>query len=231
MLIQEIFHWLAGALIGAIATLLVQEFMPERAKNKIRITAKKLRLIIADAKIPARLIWKYSLGARVHNIEAFAEALKKALLRAGFNVSGLQVITAEAQDGTRYEVTLNYDEEEPELLSIHIEAREELSAKRLEGDLLVATKNERIEALLKAIGESVRTLEDYAGSVEPEFYIELQLKGLSSLSMLVEGLGIRLALADSKYNLVISESGVSLLVKGFTHELLGLLRNLILLYA
>lgn len=231
MPMQEVFQWLAGALIGAIATLLVQEFMPERVKNKIRITAKKLKLTIADTKIPAKLIWKYSLGARVHNIEAFAEALKKALLQAGFNVSGLQVITAEARDGSRYEVILNYDEEGPELLSIHIEAREELSAKRLEGDLLVATKNEHIKELLKAIGESIRTLEDYAGLAEPELYIELQLKGLSSLSMLVEGLGIKIVLADSKYNLVISESGVSLLVKGFTHELLGLLRNLILLYA
>lgn len=231
MPIQELLHWLAGIIVGAIATLLIQELLPERAKNKIRITARKFKLVFIDRKVPARLIWKYSVGARIQDVEVFAENLRRALLAVGFNAVGSRVINVEVQDGSRYEVILGYEDEESELLSIHIEAEEEFSVKRLEEDLLIATGNEYIKKLLNVVKQAIRGLEHPADIVEPELYMELQLKGLSSLSMLVEGLGIRLALADSRYKLVVSESGVSLLVIGFTRELLGLLRNLVLLYA
>lgn len=230
---------LLSGLAGAVSTILFQEIIPNKVKYRLKLKIREIKAVLFNTRIRAKFIWKYNIinkDINIKDIDEFSNDLKRRIAEIGLNTKGTYTITAEKQGETPYyiEISINFIEDEQRLLSVQVTTERELSLRHFERDILVVIDDPIHRKLLSIISETLEKYSSKEGRVSKyhlDRFMELHLRQLSSLSLLTEDLGIRLALVDSKYKLLIGRNDVSLRIEGFTEELLGLLRMVALLFA
>lgn len=212
-----------GAIIGALLSEAFRHLIPEEFKQQISFYVRQIRLAIRDRHVNATFSWEFRIYQYIDNIDNVVKELKLELERFGFIVNGDLIINLEKKDRKIGTLIIDYYDDERKLYSIQFSVRKSLSVRGLEGDILSTIDEPNIKTVLRVLEKRF--------DLHPRLYLEIVLNGLSNLSVLVKDLGIRFALVNSKFKLQIGSDKVSMMIDGFTKELLGILRRIIILYA